>query len=397
VATQNPFRPRFGQSPPVLVGRDDLLDELLTAHTTQRHRPSATALVTGERGMGKTALMNEVQKRAEGSGCFCLPSVAVPEGPLLPTLMSACADFLRQRRGGWRRRVTAVELPLGLGGLSVQDIPQQGHGPTLRKLLTEAAELRAVRRRGLLVTVDELHMADISDIRALGSVLQHVAHREERPVFFLGAGLPSLWHAIVHGEAATFLRRCWHKEIGRLDALDTRRAFADSARLGGGRMLPDALSRLSEASKGYPHHIQLFGHESWNLAKNPASGITLEDAEAGIRAAIDLNPELAMRPVLDSLPDMEHRFLAAMALDPEGVPTSTKDLRERLDRNSRYVSVYRQRLIEKGIIASAGRGLVMFTSPYVREWLTATPLLRILYQPATCAHTQLNDKTATDR
>lgn len=288
--------------------------------------------------------------------------------------------------------MTAVELPLGLGGLSVQDIPQQGHGPTLRKLLTEAAELRAVRRRGLLVTVDELHMADISDVRALGSVLQHVAHREERPVFFLGAGLPSLWHAIVHGEAATFLRRCWHKKIGRLDALETRRAFADSARLGGGRMLPDALSSLSEASNGYPYHIQLIGHESWNLARDPASGITLAEAEAGIRAAIDLNSELTMRPVLDSLSDMEHRFLAAMSLDPEGTPTSIRDLRERLDRDSGYVSVYRQRLIKKEIIASAGRGLVMFTSPYVREWLTATPNPNILYRLATGAHTQLNGK-----
>ena len=332
--------------------------------------------------MGKTALMNEAQKRAAESGCFLLPSVAVTEGPLLPTLMNACADFLWQRRGRRRREVTGVSLPLGLGGFSMGDVPRQDHGsmgdvprqdhgPTLRRLLTEAVELRAVRRRGLLMTVDELHMADISDVRALGSVLQHVAHREERPVFFFGAGLPSLRTAIQRGEAATFLRRCWHEEIGRLDGLETRRAFADSVRLGGGRLASEALRRLSEASSGYPYHIQLIGHETWNAARDPAVGITVEEAEAGIRAAMALSAEITMRPVLDSLPGMERRFLAAMSIDPEGVATSVRDLRKRLKRKSGYVSVYRQRLMRKGIIVSPARGLVEFATPYVREWLAA--------------------------
>ncbi|WP_083372787.1 hypothetical protein [Paraoerskovia marina] len=50
-------------------------------------------------------------------------------------------------------------------------------------------------------------------------------------------------------------------------------------------------------------------------------------------------------------------------------PSRVGDVRERLGRDSNYVTVYRNRLIEAGVIEPAGYGLVTFSLPSMRDHL----------------------------
>jgi len=56
LARDNPFSPTFGASPPVLAGRDDILDDVDDALATGPTHPDYTTLFTGVRGAGKTVL-----------------------------------------------------------------------------------------------------------------------------------------------------------------------------------------------------------------------------------------------------------------------------------------------------------------------------------------------------
>ena len=54
----NPFKPTAGMTPPVLIGREDDLEEFEMALDNGVGDLGRLAYVTGPRGIGKTALLN---------------------------------------------------------------------------------------------------------------------------------------------------------------------------------------------------------------------------------------------------------------------------------------------------------------------------------------------------
>src|SRR5947208_13418571 len=62
---QNPFSPGAGTPPPELVGRDSVLhDARILLGRVKQKRPEKSLLLTGLRGVGKTVLLNEIERLA---------------------------------------------------------------------------------------------------------------------------------------------------------------------------------------------------------------------------------------------------------------------------------------------------------------------------------------------
>src|SRR5881397_3957691 len=62
---KNPFSPGAGSPPPELVGRDPILEQaLILLGRIKVGRPEKSILLTGLRGVGKTVLLNEIERRA---------------------------------------------------------------------------------------------------------------------------------------------------------------------------------------------------------------------------------------------------------------------------------------------------------------------------------------------
>ena len=84
---RNPFAPGAGSRPPELAGRDAIMDGVAIA--LDRIRPGRQAqsrILTGLRGVGKTVLLNEMRRAAEGEGFICVP-IEAPEGQSLPAML----------------------------------------------------------------------------------------------------------------------------------------------------------------------------------------------------------------------------------------------------------------------------------------------------------------------
>lgn len=66
---KNPYSPGAGAPPPELVGRDAILmqAEILLGRIKNK-KPEKSFLMTGLRGVGKTVLLVEIQKKAESLG-----------------------------------------------------------------------------------------------------------------------------------------------------------------------------------------------------------------------------------------------------------------------------------------------------------------------------------------
>ena len=68
----NPYRPGAGLMPIYLAGRDDDLENIDSLFMAMTYNiPVQSVIFSGLRGVGKTVLINSLQKKAEEKNIFC--------------------------------------------------------------------------------------------------------------------------------------------------------------------------------------------------------------------------------------------------------------------------------------------------------------------------------------
>ena len=91
----NRFSPGAGAPPPELVGRDPLLEQarVLLGRVKQK-RPEKSMLLTGLRGVGKTVLLNDIERMAKTAGYQTILIEAHEEKPLGELIYPALRSLL---------------------------------------------------------------------------------------------------------------------------------------------------------------------------------------------------------------------------------------------------------------------------------------------------------------
>ena len=80
---KNPFSPGAGSPPPELAGRDAVLEQArVLLGRIQAKRPEKSILMTGLRGVGKTVLLNEMERMAMREGYRTILIEAHEDKPL---------------------------------------------------------------------------------------------------------------------------------------------------------------------------------------------------------------------------------------------------------------------------------------------------------------------------
>jgi len=379
---RNPFTPTFGSPPPLLVGRQDRIDDFGDGLDAGPGSPQRASLFTGVRGVGKTVLLKAVEDAARYRGWQVVSETALP-GMLhriiaehLPALLSDLDPKATKRRlNSAGINTPAIGLSVGWDTVTSHEV-----AAGLRTRINQVTDLLAPRGAGLLVTVDEVHRGQSDAMRLLGAEIQE-AFKNRRNVAFAGAGLPSSVSELLNSDGSTFLRRADRHE---LDAVGDPTDLAEAIRVPveeGGRQIGDrALALATAATQGYPFLIQLVGYHIWR--QHPSREvISVGDVEAGIPAAYRRMGSLVHEPTLASLSDVAKTYLVTMASD-DG-PSKTGQVAGRMGVTPQYAGVYRGRLIEAGVIRALGYGRVEFTLPGLRDYLRdhATSLVAPLDLP----------------
>src|SRR3984957_7077779 len=100
----NPFHASFGVRPPLLVGRDDLLEDFAEALEDGPGAAGRATLYPGARGAGKTVMLNAVEDRARQRGWLIVSETVTPSiasrvsQQNLPRLLRAFDPKAVQRR-----------------------------------------------------------------------------------------------------------------------------------------------------------------------------------------------------------------------------------------------------------------------------------------------------------
>jgi hypothetical protein len=384
---RNPYAPGAGTPPPELAGRDDLIERSAIALDRIRAGRAARSFVLyGLRGVGKTVLLNRVQRDAEARG-FATAKIEAPEDRSLPALLVPHLRVLLLKlssgekvKAGVRHALRALAGFVGALKFKYQDLEfsleyeaeaglaDSGDLETdLAALLIAIGGAAAERNTAAALFIDELQYVAEEQLAALISAFHH-ANQAQVPITMMAAGLPQIVGQT--GRAKSYAERLF--EFARIDRLDTpaaRAALCVPAEKENVTFGEGAIAEIVRQTLGYPYFLQEWGKHSWDVADE--SPIEREDAErATARALAELDASF-FRVRFDRLTPSEKRYLRAMAELGAG-PHRSGDIADRLQRKVTTVAPIRNALIAKGMIYSPAHGDTAFTVPLFDGFMKRT-------------------------
>jgi len=381
---KNPFAPGAGSPPPELVGRDPVLNQarILLGRVKQK-KSEKSMLLTGLRGVGKTVLLNEIERMAKQENYRTIQIEAHEDKPLGPLIapylrtvlydldrVAGVGDKVKRGLGVLRSFISALKIEVGDATFGLDIDSEKGAADSgdleidLPNLFVAVAEAAEERKIAVAVLIDEIQYFNQKELGAL-IMAMHKVQQRQLPLVLLGAGLPIL--PGLAGESKSYAERLFSfPDIGALSEEDAAKALRDPAQVADVVFEAPALAEVFRLTKGYPYFLQEWGYQSWNLA--PASPITLQIVQDATEKVIPRLDKNFFRVRFDRLTPSEKNFLRAIAALGPG-PQRTGDIADALGVKISSLGPVRAKLIRKGMIYSPAHGDIAFTVPLFDEFM----------------------------
>ncbi len=384
---KNPFSPGAGTPPPELAGREEVLEQTRILLGRVKHKRSEKSiLLTGLRGVGKTVLLNEMERIALADDYRTI-LIEIHENKslgvlLIPHLRRLLFELDRMAGAGdkARRGLAVLKSFIGAVKIKVDDVefgldidPEIGTADSgdleidLPTLFTAVAD--AARDRGCCVAVliDEIQYLKKKELSAL-IMAMHKMQQRQLPLVLLGAGLPIL--PGLAGDSKSYAERLFSfPDIGALAEPDANAALQDPVMEYGVCFETAALQEIYKMTRGYPYFLQEWGYQAWNRADD--SPIDLHVVRNASEMVVHRLDENFFRVRFDRLTPKEKRFLRTMAHLGSG-PHRTGDIADILGVKINSLGPTRANLMKKGMIYSPSHGYLAFTVPLFDEFMLRT-------------------------
>lgn len=381
---RNPFSPGAGSPPPELAGRDSILEQarVLLGRILAK-RPEKSLLLTGLRGVGKTVLLNEIDRLAQSDGYRTI-LVEAHEGKPLAVLLAphlrrllfdldriaGAGDKVRRGIAVLKSFVGAIKIKVGDIDIGLDIEPEPGAAdsgdlevdlPSLFMAVGEAARERGV---AVALLIDEIQYFSATELSAL-IMAMHKMQQRQLPVVLIAAGLPILPGLM--GESKSYAERLFSfPDIGPLPEADAIKALQDPVREANEAFDPAALQEIFRLTRGYPYFLQEWGYQAWNhAAASPISLKVVHETSELVSKRLDEN---FFRVRFDRLTPREKKYLRAMAELGPG-PHRTGDVADALGVKINTLGPVRASLIKKGMVYSPSHGDMAFTVPLFDEFM----------------------------
>ena len=382
----NPFRPGAGRRPPVLAGRELLLDafEIVRRRADELGEGDRAWVINGLRGVGKTVLLNELMNQVTGRGWIVAKVEVTPKVNLASALSSALVRAMRtatgrhpvprlQRLLGVFKAFSLKVDPTGTVSLGADVAPITGVADTgrfaddLAMLFEVLGETSRDLGMGTLILIDELQEASNEELAAINTAVHQIGQGDvPLPVFFVGAGLPSL--AAQLAEATSYAERLYdYRAIGLLELAPASAALITPTQQHDVDWHPDALATALEVAGGYPYFLQAVGKHVWDVAVR--SPITVDDVELGGALARREVDDGLYRSRWERATPAQRQLMRVLGEIGAGDAVAIADVADRMGKRVSDLSVSRRDLIRKGLVYSPERGLLAFTVPGMHSFI----------------------------
>ena len=338
---RNPFSLSFGKAPESYISRDFQNNEILESFTAD-NPAYQVCMITGVRGSGKTVALSAIANRLRMDSQWIVVDLN-PERDLLKMLaaeLSNRKDLLELFRDA---RINLSFLGFGIeidGEPPITDIVV-----ALRRMLDKLTK----SGKRVLITIDEV--SSTQQVREFASQFQ-IFMREGLNIFLLMTGLYENIYELQNEKTLTFLYRVPKIALKPLSIPLIMQKYKEEFEINE----EEALAMAKE-TMGYSFAYQVLGYLCFTR-KKPWRDL-LPEFDAYLE-------EYVYEKIWSELSAKDKAVLSAMC---EENPAKVENIRKRLNISSNAFTVYRSRLLKKGIVYSPNYGQLAFSLPRFREFV----------------------------
>lgn len=337
----NPFSLSFGIEPTKFISRLTQTNDILSAFSTDASE-NRVYMITGVRGSGKTVMLSNLADSFRENKDW----IVIELSPVRDMLTALASKLYNSK--GMDCLFTEAKLNLSSFGIGIQiehTIPISDIDTAIERML----EVVKRKHKKVLVLVDETIHNEY--IRLFATSFQ-IFIRQKYPLYLLMTGLYENIYDLQNDKSLTFLYRAPKIYLEPLNM----NAIADSYRETFSISLEEAIT-MAKLTKGYPFAYQVLGYLKWNAGKSADISSIMADYDQHLE-------EYVYEKIWNDLSEKDRNIVELLARHGE---MKVKDLRDALEMKSGAMSVYRDRLIRKGLVDASKYGYLSLILPRFAE------------------------------
>lgn len=339
----NPFTLTFGKKPLNYISRNNdtkiILDSFLSENPSEQ-----VFIITGIRGSGKTVLLTSITKELYDNEDFIIVDLN-PDKDLLEGLASELYENSKVKKLFLKK-----EFSFSFKGISFKlegDTPVLTVETLIKKMLDKLKE----KNKKILITIDEVTSNE--HMKIFSKTFQSLV-RLDYPIFLLMTGLYDNISKLQDDKSLTFLYRAPKIYLNALNLKQIKESYEKIFNID-----EDTSVKLSKLTNGYAYAYQVLGYLLYKENK--------KDIDKELLSHFDT---YLAEYVYDKLwSELSHKEQIILKNVDTNDTINIKTLLKRIDETNSYFSVYKDRLIKKGIITSPSYGTIKFSLPRFKEFL----------------------------
>ena len=358
----NPYRPGAGLMPIYLAGRDDDLENIDSLFMAMTYNiPVQSVIFSGLRGVGKTVLINSLQKKAEEKNIFC-KHIEVEERNDFISQIASCSQAFLRKISAKEKFKHLIQKPLeaikslvisfdpndSTFSLAVQErelYKSSNLTQSLTDVFTTLGEAAYQSEIPICFFIDEIQYMKSAELGALIAAL-HRTNQLGYPIMIVGAGLPKIYAML--SEKKSYSERLFlYKEIGSLSKEQSEAAIRVPAGKFDVHYTDEAIDRIVEITKGYPFFIQQLCQIVYQ--NTDIKSIDVTDVEQNIEEFWSVLDNGFFKVRYERCSASDKKFIFAMVQCGE-LPCTISNVAKIMGKSVTSISTARAQLISKGII-----------------------------------------------
>lgn len=371
----NPYRPGAGLMPTYLAGRDEDIENVTQMfEALTMNMPVQSIIFSGLCGVGKTVLINSLQKIAEDKNIFC-KHIEVEERNDFISQIAACSQAFLRKVSTKEKFKHLIQKPLdAIKTLVISFDPNDSTfsfsmqerelyksvnlTQGLTDVFTTVGETAYKTGIPICFFIDEIQYMKSKELGSLISAL-HRTNQLGYPVMVIGAGLPKIYK-MLSDERSYSERLFLYKEIGSLTDEQSRNAIEIPAQKFGITYTDEAINQIISITKGYPFFIQQMCQVVYkNAVEKEIECNCVKNSMEEFYKLLDVG---FFKVRYERCADSDKKFIFAMVQCGE-LPCTISNVAKNLNKSVNSISTTRAQLISKGIIYPIRYRELDFTVP----------------------------------